>query len=364
MKIIGICGGSGSGKTEALRILAADGMPTLNCDAVSRQVMQPGSVCCRELCEAFGTELLREDGSLDRRRLFALTFNDPEKLQTLNRITHFHILRQVDAWLEAHRSSPAVAVEAPLLFESGLDKRCDAIVLITADRAGKLARLAERDGLSADDASLRLSRQLDDAYLAARCDRVVENNGVSKRKTTVFVLLLAVVLLAAFAAFKLYRDRRASFPLTYREQVEALSAEYGVPVPLIFAVVKAESGFRPEAQSHAGACGLMQLMPATYREIAGRLGEDCDESLIFDPTQNLRYGVYYLSYLYRYFGDYYTALAAYNAGIGRVSGWVADSRYSSDGVTLHSIPIAETETYVRRIRDYEQTYTEILEKEG
>lgn len=82
MKIIGICGGSGSGKTEALRILAADGMPTLNCDAVSRQVMQPGSVCCRELCEAFGTELLREDGSLDRRRLFALTFNDPEKLQT------------------------------------------------------------------------------------------------------------------------------------------------------------------------------------------------------------------------------------------------------------------------------------------
>ena len=95
---------------------------------------------------------------------------------------------------------------------------------------------------------------------------------MSKRKTTVFVLLLAVVLLAAFAAFKLYRDRRASFPLTYREQVEALSAEYGVPVPLIFAVVKAESGFRPEAQSHAGACGLMQLMPATYREIAERLG--------------------------------------------------------------------------------------------
>lgn len=106
MKVIGICGGSGSGKTEALRILAADGMPTLNCDAVSRQVMQPDSVCCRELCEAFGPELLREDGSLDRRRLFALTFNDPEKLQTLNRITHFHILRQVDAWLDAHRSSP------------------------------------------------------------------------------------------------------------------------------------------------------------------------------------------------------------------------------------------------------------------
>ena len=187
---------------------------------------------------------------------------------------------------------------------------------------------------------------------------------LGSEKLQKLVVALAVVLLAAFAAFKLYRDRRASFPLTYREQVEALSAEYGVPVPLIFAVVKAESGFRPEAQSYAGACGLMQLMPATYREIAGRLGEDCDESLIFDPTQNLRYGVYYLSYLYRYFGDYYTALAAYNAGIGRVSGWVADSRYSSDGVTLHSIPIAETETYVRRIRDYEQTYTKILEKEG
>lgn len=110
MKVIGICGGSGSGKTEALRILAADGMPTLNCDAVSRQVMQPGSVCCRELCEAFGTELLREDGSLDRRRLFALTFNDPEKLQTLNRITHFHILRPGRC---VARSAPLVARPSP-----------------------------------------------------------------------------------------------------------------------------------------------------------------------------------------------------------------------------------------------------------
>lgn len=186
---------------------------------------------------------------------------------------------------------------------------------------------------------------------------------MAKRKIG-FVLLLAFVLLAAIVAVKLYLDRKASFPLTYREQVEALSSEYGVPAPLIFAVVKAESGFQPEARSHAGACGLMQLMPATYCEIAERLGEPCDETMIFDPEQNLRYGVYYLAYLYHYFGDYYTALAAYNAGIGRVSGWVADSRYSDDGVTLHSIPIAETETYVQRIRDYEQTYTEILEKEG
>lgn len=181
MRVIGICGGSGSGKTEALRILASDGIPTLNCDAVSRQVMQTGSACYRELCDTFGKDILRDDGSIDRRRLFALTFNDPEKLQVLNRITHFHILREVDAWLNANRQSPAVAVEAPLLFESGLDKRCDAIVLITAERAGKLARLAERDGLSADDASLRLSRQLDDAYLAARCDCVVENNGTLER---------------------------------------------------------------------------------------------------------------------------------------------------------------------------------------
>lgn len=142
---------------------------------------------------------------------------------------------------------------------------------------------------------------------------------MAKRKIG-FVLLLAFVLLAAIVAVKLYLDRKASFPLTYREQVEALSSEYGVPAPLIFAVVKAESGFQPEARSHAGACGLMQLMPATYCEIAERLGEPCDETMIFDPEQNLRYGVYYLAYLYHYFGDYYTAIAAYNAGIGRVSG--------------------------------------------
>ena len=73
MKVIGICGSSGSGKTEALRILGSDGMPVLNCDEVSRQVMQPGSACCRELCEAFGKDILLADGTLDRKKLFELT---------------------------------------------------------------------------------------------------------------------------------------------------------------------------------------------------------------------------------------------------------------------------------------------------
>ena len=177
MKVIGICGSSGSGKTEALRILGSDSMPVLNCDEVSRQVMQPGSACCRELCEAFGKDILLADGTLDRKKLFELTFHDSEKHRALGHITHFYILRAIDAWLDAHQAASAVVIEAPLLFESGLDKRCDGIILITADRTGKIARLAARDGLSADDAALRLSRQLDDTYLASRCDFVVENNG-------------------------------------------------------------------------------------------------------------------------------------------------------------------------------------------
>ena len=186
---------------------------------------------------------------------------------------------------------------------------------------------------------------------------------MSKRKTTVFVLLLAVVLLAAFAAFKLYRDRRASFPLTYREQVEALSAEYGVPVPLIFAVVKAESGFRPEAQSHAGACGLMQLMPDTAEWIAHKYNEDgagYSFDSLYDPETNIRYGTWYLGYLSRRFGgDAKKIVCAYHAGQGNVDSWLKNPQYSADGVTLNVIPTQDTATYASRVlraRDVYQKY--------
>lgn len=126
--------------------------------------------------------------------------------------------------------------------------------------------------------------------------------------------------------------------------VRAASAEFGVPVPLILAVIRTESNFDQDAVSDAGAVGLMQLLPDTYRWIRDeRLCEKLPTEAILDPTVNVRYGTYYLSYLLERFGDLRVALAAYNAGEGRVAEWL-----ESDPTLAH-IPYPETRAYVDKV---------------
>ena len=184
------------------------------------------------------------------------------------------------------------------------------------------------------------------------------------KKNKLHIIFILVVLLAVCAVLTIYIvSEYMSLPLEYTEYAEKYSREYDIPLPLLYAVIKTESGFKPDATSHAGACGLMQLMPMTYEEIAERLGEQPDITRIYEPEQNIRYGTLYLAYLYRDFGDWYTALAAYNAGIGRVSGWLDDRRYSSDGSSLQEIPVSETKNYVEKIKKLEKKYSDLLEEE-
>lgn len=164
-------------------------------------------------------------------------------------------------------------------------------------------------------------------------------------------LLLAEALLALFADDILrthYRKEFSGFVGQY-------ASEYGVPENLVYAVILSESGFRPDAVSGAGAKGLMQMMDASFQEMRGRIGLEGEE-YIFDPEQNIRCGVYCLAYLNRYFGDWDTAVAAYNAGIGNVMNWLKDASLSSDGVHLDAIPFCETETYLKRIKRAEKAY--------
>ncbi len=158
------------------------------------------------------------------------------------------------------------------------------------------------------------------------------------------VVVLALCAYALYYNFFCVRD----YPIAYEDTVCRWADEYGVPRELVFAVINVESGFDPDSTSRADAYGLMQLLKPTCEEIAWRLGIYEDYS-ITDPEYNIRFGTYYLSYLYRYFGDWETSVAAYNAGIGRVSAWLKDEKYSSDGVTLKEIPIKETRAYVSRV---------------
>ncbi len=148
-------------------------------------------------------------------------------------------------------------------------------------------------------------------------------------------------------------------PMKYYEYVEKYSEEYSVPREIIFAVIKSESSFVSDAVSPAGAVGLMQIMPSTYEWLCTKTGEKPNISTLYDPEVSIKYGTYYLSYLYSRFGVWETVYAAYNAGDNRVKGWLEDSRYGLDG-RLVDIPFEETKVYVKRVAQAKETYGRLL----
>lgn len=161
-----------------------------------------------------------------------------------------------------------------------------------------------------------------------------------------FSVFFAVLTIGGAIIKKLY-------PIAYREIV----CEYYDDWRLILSIVKAESGFRPDVTSNAGACGLMQILPSTAEFIAEKNG--IEEYDLYEPRDNLHLGCLYFMYLEEKFSNLQTVLAAYNAGEGTVKEWLKDSRYSSDGVILSSIPYTETKNYVIKIKKYYQNYRKI-----
>ncbi len=145
------------------------------------------------------------------------------------------------------------------------------------------------------------------------------------------------------------------FPIPYREAVDAAAEQFSVSPALLYAVMKAESNFDAQAVSARGAKGLMQLMENTASWCAkeGKLSF----TNIFDATENITIGAYYIDYLLdMYGGSTKSAMAAYNAGHGRVDGWLLQEKYSHDGQELDLIPFAETERYVKKIVVYQKIY--------
>ena len=151
------------------------------------------------------------------------------------------------------------------------------------------------------------------------------------------------------------------YPQKYTESVEEYSAAFGVDKNLIYAVIRTESGFRPEVESHAGAVGLMQLMPETFTWLQNNLDGEViyTAEYLKDPDINIRYGTYFLSYLIGEYGDLRTVCAAYNAGMSNVENWLSDSRYSQDGVALSVIPYQETAGYVEKVEQAREIYARI-----
>lgn len=183
MTVIGLCGGSGSGKTAVSEYLTSLGYPVFESDREYHRLTDIASDCVRALAEEFGEGILNPDGSLNRRELAKVVFgNDAgaeEKRRRLNEISHRFVKESFFAWrAEQEAAGQALAVlEAPLLFESGLDACCRYTVAVTAPDAVRRARIIARDGISASEAEARITAQIPSERLASLCDYTLENAG-------------------------------------------------------------------------------------------------------------------------------------------------------------------------------------------
>ncbi len=187
--IVGLTGASGAGKSSVARIFCAHGFFVVDLDQISREVYDQWPTCVRELVAAFGPGILDAEGRVLRKELGGIVFRDKKKLDMLNRITHKYILQQTYNVLYAHRGED-VLLDAPLLFESGLNRLCDITVCVVCPRGEKIRRIVQRDGLSQELAAARVSSQRPDSILVPLCDFTIHNTGsleTLKKRATALV---------------------------------------------------------------------------------------------------------------------------------------------------------------------------------
>lgn len=172
------------------------------------------------------------------------------------------------------------------------------------------------------------------------------------RKIILILITIIFVLLVILLNFK--NIQKLIYRQDYSEYVEKYAKEYNVDPLLIYSIIKAESNFDDEAVSSKGATGLMQLMDNTAKEIATNESlEYVSNESLFDPETNIKLGVKYFADLIAIFKNEAVALAAYNAGMGTVQGWIDKGTIKADGSDIENIPYNETNMYVRKIlNDY------------
>lgn len=181
MKVIGLTGNAGTGKTSVARYLKSLGAEVLEADAVAKKLTAPGEPLLSKIIEVFGPEYLLPDGSLDRKKIRRLIFTDPNARRKLEEITHPAITAVVEKWLAELRerqTPPSVAViEAALLLEAGLERLVDEVWVVIADPDTVIRRLMARDGIPPELAEAMIAAQMPQEEKIRRANRVIDNSG-------------------------------------------------------------------------------------------------------------------------------------------------------------------------------------------
>lgn len=174
--VVGVTGQTGAGKSLAVCLMAQADWLTLDADAIARRVVQPNTPCLAALVERFSSDILYDDGSLNRQKLADVAFATPEDTAALNAIVHPAVIEVITNALKK-TDLPVVLIDAPLLFQAGLDNLCDVTVAITAPEAERIRRICERDGISKEQAMARINAQPSEDYYRKRATFVLENDG-------------------------------------------------------------------------------------------------------------------------------------------------------------------------------------------
>jgi len=178
MKVLGLTGGIGSGKSTVASMFSKLGAELIDADDLARQIVEPGQPALAAILNAFGPTVVQADGRLDRKRLADIVFADPIARARLNAITHPRIRERMDAEVESRRMEPGLLIlEVPLLYESARNESVEKTIVVWVDEATQLARLTARDGLDSGAARARIAAQLPLAEKKSLADYVIDNSG-------------------------------------------------------------------------------------------------------------------------------------------------------------------------------------------
>ena len=177
MKVIGLTGGSGTGKTLISEIMSEYGAFIINADDIAHQNLMYNNEMINKIKKSFGLNVIEENGFVNRKELGKIVFKDKLKLEELNNITHYYIIEDIKKTIENNKNKfELIVIDAPLLIETNLHKLCDYIFIVYADFNTRVERLLKRDNKSRDEIINRLNSQTSFEEIKKYADFIIENN--------------------------------------------------------------------------------------------------------------------------------------------------------------------------------------------
>jgi len=176
MKIVGITGLIASGKSTLSSYLKSQGYKIVDADAISRDITKKDRIGYAKIIEEFGRDILSLNGEIDRVKLSNIVFNDKNSLKKLNDTLHPLIFQEIDRQLDLYKDEKILFLDAPLLFEAKLDKKCDEVILVFCDEEVQISRIQKRDNKDYDSAKKIIDSQIAKEFKIEKSDYIIDNN--------------------------------------------------------------------------------------------------------------------------------------------------------------------------------------------